>query len=180
MGVVRDILEAVGQAEIARVRRSIPSRTLRAALRLVIDESRNRAHLFIPHYWAVYLHDGRDGFGPRSAKKLVFFDNPKDDPRIRGARAPERASQLRRLSRREYQKGLEINNERRRRGQRPYMYVVDSVGPATGSKFFDKLGAGSAVRNAPLIARVFDAHIQDMLKAEPDLRPDKQRARFDL
>lgn len=179
MGVVGDILRQIGREELLRVRSAIPSRTLRRALRLIVEENQGRARLFIPHYWAVYLHDGRGPVQARGGGKLVFFDDPDDDPRLRGG-YPERASDIRRLSRREYERGLEINRERRARGQRPFMYVVDSVGPAAGRPWFDRLAQGSARRNGPTITRIFDAHIQELVDTAPELRPERRDARVDL
>ena len=83
---VRLILQDLGFRELRLVKKSIGSSTLRAAIRLIVNESEERADLFIPHYWAVYYHDGRGAFGPKTARKLVFFDDPNDDPRIKGGR----------------------------------------------------------------------------------------------
>jgi len=178
--VLRDVLRAMGEQELAEARRLIPSATLKAAVRLIVQESQQRARLFIPHYWAIYYHDGRGVVSPRSARKLVFFDNPREDPRNRGGARAERASRERRLTRAEYQRGLEINAERRARGQRPFMFVVDAVGPSRPRPFFDELAVGATRRSGPLAAREFDRHIQRLVDEDPDLRPERKRARFRL
>lgn len=177
--IIRQILEEVGAAELAEARRRIGSGTLRRALTLIVEESQARARLFIPHYWAVYYHDGRDGFGPVSANKLVFFDRPEDDPRLEGG-YPVRASEIRRLTRDEYVEGLERNAERRRNGLRPFMYVVDSVGPQAGRPFFDEMADGASERAGPTAAMLFDRWVQRIVDEDPDVRPEKRTAGFAL
>ena len=175
--VIRKMLESMGERELAEARRRIPSRTLKAALQLIIDENRSRAHLFIPHYWAIYYHDGRGSVSPRSAKKLVFFDNPREDPRNRGGARAVRASGERRLTKAQYEQGLRINAERRARGQRPFMYVVDAVGPSRPRPFFDQMAPKASERTGPRARRAFDREIQRMVDMDPDVRPEKKTAR---
>ncbi len=177
--MVRRILVEIGEDSLREVRARIGSKTLRAALHLVIDESELRARLFIPHYWAIYYHDGRGAISPVNARKLVFFDDPRDDPRI-GAGYPQRANQIRKLTKRQYERGLEINRERFARGERPFMFVVDSVGPAAGQPFFDDLAVGAAGRAAPTVLRIFDAYMQDQIDTEDALRPERGDASFQL
>lgn len=178
--VLRAVLQAIGERELVEARKVIPSRTLRSAVELILDESNARARLFIPHYWAIYLHDGTSGANPRSASKLVFFDNPKDDPRRRGARKPERASQERRLTKAEYADGLRVNAERAARGQRPFMYVVNSTGPQRGDPWFDRMAVGASRRVGALALRAFDREMQRFIDTDPDVRPEKKAAWFDI
>lgn len=95
----KDLVESVsrGLANNAkeRVRLRVQSSTLRDALRVIRD--RNRWFIGVPHYWAVYYHDGRRA--ARSTREngfLVWYKNPSDDPR-HGGNFPVRASQLRSL-----------------------------------------------------------------------------------
>ena len=165
---IQRILEAVGRDELRRILPRIGSSTLRKALRLIVEANQGRARLFIPHYWAVYYHDGRGGFGPKSARKLVFFDDPRDDPR---APTPERQAQVRRLTRAEYEEGLRRNALRRAAGfTRPFMYVVSSVGPAAGNPFFEDASRNAAVINGPEIARIFSEEVREALRNDRVLR----------
>ena len=91
-----DLLNKLLAAADVVIRPRIPSRTLRKAMRQTIDLSRARVAvgaLFIPHFWAVMLHDGHRSFGPKDANFLVFFVNEDDDPR---KPTPERAAAVRR------------------------------------------------------------------------------------
>jgi len=95
----RELKESVSRALAnnakERVRRFTPSRTLRDALRVVRDGA--KWYIGVPHYWAVYYHDGRAA--ARSVREggwLVWYKNPNDDPRHNG-NYPVRASQLRSL-----------------------------------------------------------------------------------
>lgn len=177
--VIREVLRAIGEQELAEARRRVPSATLRAALQLIISESAARARIFVPHYWAVYLHDGHTGINPVNASKLVFFDDPANDPRRRGG-PPERYAQERRLTKEEYRRGLQINAERAKRGQRPFMYVVDSTGPLKGKPWFDEMAAGSSARVGPAASRAFDRQMQEFIDSDPDVRAERRTGRFGL
>ena len=178
--IIRKVLQELGTREAGIVRGMIPSRQLRAALELIIEENEHRAVLFIPHYWAVFYHDGRDTVRPQSAQKLVFFDNKNDDPRLRGGRYPETLSQVRRLTRREYARGLRINRERRRRGQRAFMFVVDSVGPSGAHPFFDELAQGAVARADALVRRAFNREIRRAIGRDKDTKSETGTATFRL
>lgn len=173
--IIRRVLEELGQRELALVQGRIGSRTLRNALRLIVNESEERADLFIPHYWAVYYHDGHGRVSPITARKLVFFDDPNDDPR---APTPERESQVRRLTREQYEEGLRRNQERAERGLRPFMYVVDSTGPSRPRPFFQQLERGAARRADAIVPRVFERELLRQLA--DDLKPDRRSADFRL
>lgn len=109
----RRIADRIAQAGIRRARiamkTGIPpgfgSATLSKALRIVNEsvvdaEIRN---LYVPHYWAVYLHDGRSRpIRPRTAKFLVWYPDFRQDPRRPNGGYPERYAQVRRLTREEF------------------------------------------------------------------------------
>lgn len=118
------------------VRPFIPSQTLRSSLQVVQGESFNKSSIFIPHYWAVYLHDGRGAFGPRKKRVLVYFRNPANDPRIRGG-YPVRAVENRRLTEGEWNYWLRQNRIALALGVPPPMIIKKFVGPQRGSFFFD-------------------------------------------
>jgi hypothetical protein len=164
--IIRRVLEELGERELRLVRKSVGSKTLRAAMRLIINESEERADLFVPHYWAIYYHDGRGSVHPVNARKLVFFDDPSDDPRIKGGR-PVRESDVKRLTKEQYREGLRRNRERAMRGGRPFMYVVDSVGPSRPRPFFDKLSEGAAQRAAPIVHREFERELLRWIDSDP-------------
>ena len=87
-----------------RVQKFIRSRTLRQAL-VVVEDTDGTFRLHVPHYWAIYYHDGR---GPVVAAKghwLVYFKQPSQDPRIAGGR-PERTNQIRRLTKAQFLSAL--------------------------------------------------------------------------
>lgn len=173
------ILTAYGVSELERVKPLIGSRTLREAVRLLVDVSEGRAELYIPHYWALYYHDGRKGVRPILAQKLVFFDDPRDDPRLAGG-YPERDFDIRTLTRDEYEAGLEENKRRRDAGLGPFMFVVDSTGPAAAHPFFDQLGNNAAARADLPFGRGLDEWIQAMVDTDPAVRPETGTAEFTL
>ncbi|RLB78177.1 MAG: hypothetical protein DRH24_14875 [Deltaproteobacteria bacterium] len=74
--------------------REVRSRTLRRAM--AIDESQignGVIKVYVPHYWARFVHDGT---GRVRGVSMVWFPNPKDDPRLRWGR-PIKRSQVKRL-----------------------------------------------------------------------------------
>lgn len=174
--VIRRVLQELGERELRLVRKSIGSRTLRAAIRLIVNESEERADLFIPHYWAIYYHDGRGRVSPVNARKLVFFDNKNDDPRLRGGKYPVRESQVRRLTKRQYEDGLRVNAERARLGLRPFMYVVDSVGPSQPRPFFKQLEQGAARRADDVVLRTFERELLDWIDRDPNTKSETRIA----
>ncbi len=72
----------------------IESSTLRKALNCRLDSRPSPlvalARLSVPHYWAVYYHDGRGPVFPRKKKVLVYYRSIEDDPRVTGTTSPER------------------------------------------------------------------------------------------
>jgi hypothetical protein len=178
--IVRKVLEAIGPKELERVRVTIGSSTLRNALRLIIVESEARANLFIPHYWAVFYHDGHGTILPRKARKLVFFDDPNDDPRLNSGESPERAADLRRLTEEQYREGLRRNRDRAARGERPFMYVVDSLGPRKPTPFFEQFRRGAAARSADTIRNAFQEELLRQIFEDPETRGESGSIEFRL
>jgi len=113
------------------VERDLESRTLRRALNCRIDPAPPGTaivRLNVPHYWAIYYHDGRGPVRPRRGRFLVYFRSIEDDPRVNGTASPERFSQTKRLR-------LRPETFRRLVAQGKLL-VRTSVGPAAGNPFF--------------------------------------------
>jgi hypothetical protein len=170
--VMARVLPRAGAAELARIKPTIGSSTLRNAVRVIVDERLGQVRLFIPHYWAEFYHDGRDSVNPLVARKIVYFANPEDDPR---APTPERAAQRRRLTREEFYDGLAENARRKAAGQPPYMFVVDRTGPAPAHPFFDLAAQTASESVGPIIAEAFDDLVQESL-SERETRPERKSA----
>ena len=89
---------------------AIPSTQLRAGL-LIQKFSDRLGRLRVPHYWAQWVHDGR-GPAPSSlstGKILVWFRDPKNDPRYPGGLYPVKRSQVRKLTKAQFRKWSRIN-----------------------------------------------------------------------
>lgn len=139
---IERVLTALAAVARRRVLKRIPSETLRRTLGVAIVPP--RAILFLQHYWALYVHDGRGSVRPRSATWLVWFTDPKDDPRLAGG-YPVRLSQVRRLTRAQFLDGLRRNREAAARGTKPFMVVRKVSGPARGVPFFERLDLAGEV-----------------------------------
>ncbi len=104
------LLRAFLDSGKAQATPQIPSEQLRAGL-IAEEMTSSTGRLHVPHYWAQWVHDGR-GPAPGSTGStsiLVWFRNPKDDPRYPGGIYPVRKSQIRHLSRGEFKKWSRIN-----------------------------------------------------------------------
>ena len=173
---IEELLRIYGEDELIRVQALIGSRTLREALRLIVEPQIGQATLFIPHYWAEFYHDGRAGFEAQAGRVLVFFADPDDDPRLE-AGYPVRAADIRRLTREEFNDGLAENEARASDGRAPFMFVLRSVGPAGPHPFFDQLALGAAERMEQLAEFVIDSYVQDNVDDEG---PQRSTARVRL
>lgn len=109
----RRILQALGQAAKTWARPRIrsykgkPIRALQKALRVQIVGP-DEVQLQIPHFWAVYVHDGREApVRPQVATFMIWWENPREDPRLRPTGVtPQRASQIRHLTADEFREAL--------------------------------------------------------------------------
>ena len=124
----------------SRVRPFVPSRTLRRDMQIFYGGREQRGVLRFPYFWAVYVHDGRGPFGPRRGSEfLVWFRNPRDDPRTQGGRRyPRRERDIRKLTRAQFEEGLRRNKSRP--PGRPLMIVVRRVNRPTPGKPFIEQG----------------------------------------
>ena len=90
----------------------IPSEQLQAGL-YTQELTDSRGLIRVPHYWARFIHDGR-GPSPGASgtgKILVWFRDPKDDPRYPGGIYPVRRSDVKRLTRGQFRKWSRINQQ---------------------------------------------------------------------
>jgi hypothetical protein len=173
---VRKFILELGALELARVKELIPSKTLRNAV-VFIPDNRGGGRLYIPHYWAEYYHDGREGFGVDDNEWLVYFADPADDPRIAGG-YPVREDDVNTLTKEQWEEGLEKNAERD--PDDPYMIVVRSVGPfKPGVEFFVKLAQGASERASALSTRMLEDYKRELL-ATPEGRHENKDIDFNF
>lgn len=90
----------------------IPSEQLQAGL-FSQELTDSRGIIRVPHYWARFIHDGRGPSpgAPGTGKILVWFRDPKDDPRYPGGVYPVRRSDIKRLTRGQFRKWSRINQQ---------------------------------------------------------------------
>ena len=98
------------------------------------------AVVYLPHYWAEYVHDGRDGISLPPGQYMIYFPDKRDDPRTAGGtRYPTRQAQAkaRRLTRGEFRDFMRVNRDRAAAGLPPIMVVANRVGPVSAVPFFE-------------------------------------------
>lgn len=155
------------------------SRTLGRLLRVVdYPPSRNKARsaAYIPHYWAIYVHDGRGTFAAPAGKYLIWFRDPRNDPRHRGNYV-ERLSEKRTLTKQDFEFWLGENRrviEQYRKTNKDLplhlipvpMIVVERVrkGVAPANFFDNGIGMAGFGQQASGHAQAeFSKHVQDQL-----------------
>jgi hypothetical protein len=102
----------------------IPSDELKESVQ--VRRTPKGAEMYLPHYWAVYLHYGRGPAYPATSSVLVYFRKPEDDPRYDGGYPVGRPP--RRLTKQEMQYWSRENRQADREGRPRPMVVVGSVG----------------------------------------------------
>lgn len=126
----------------ASIRSFIPIRRfgrLRKGIRFVV--TRERVTIFSIYYWTRFVNDGRPAIEANPKRPLIFFKDPKKDPRIKGS-YPRRPKHNVRLTRRQYA-------YHKKRGN---LIITKSVGSAAGLKFLEK-GLQDARKKIPTLVR---------------------------
>lgn len=167
-------VQRLGSEGVAFYKPTIPSKTLRRALHFTTSVPVGfssgtwpRAELRIPHYWSVIAHEGRGPVRPVQARVLVWFANPKNDPRNRDG-YPVRLEDRRRLTAAEYEQGLWMNRLRAMQGLPPYMIVTSVSGPARGVPWFSINAEGFVGLVRPILEAEFREFV---LREWTTLRP---------
>lgn len=165
MGQLARLARGVAYPAVAKV-----STQLAEALSIYIRNDKEGG-LYIPHYWALYVHDGRGPFGPRRAKVkyLCWFRDPKLDPRLDNGRSPQRYKDVKRLNREQFYFWLAKNREAQRAGMPVPMIVTRFYPfPTYPKRFFDNDVGGGMVafpqKAKRLIEGEFNKHVLDELR----------------
>ena len=147
---LRLVLEEIAQRGYNRALKVIPDketpdirpkrniRPLKEKLRIIIDND-TTARLYIPHYWALYVHDGYNAFRPVSKKIpfLIWFRDPEEDPRLENGAMPERWSEVIHLTSDQYKALVLRNAKNRSLGLPPVAYMAPMLPGKQGTFFFD-------------------------------------------
>lgn len=145
------------------VGRSLESGTLRRALNCRIDATgiAVEAILSVPHYWAIYYHDGRGEVRAKNGKVLVWFASIEDDPRVNISGHPVRVSQI---------EPLRLSKARFKRLRKAGKLIVSKrSGPAEGKPFYNVL-RGFGGRVSDIAVEEIEALIFDGLRKDGSLR----------
>lgn len=176
--ITRRLTEAAYRRAIPQVRDV--SRTLAKAMtRRVERPERGRGLdgiLMIPHYWAVYAHDGRQSFETEGF--MVWWQNPRLDPRLRGfgGQTPPRRALLRRLTRAEFRRALEVRERHIALTGTAYgspVVITQRIGRATrAAKFFDNQGGmQGTMEDAHRVAQPqVSKYVEDRLKQDAGVK----------
>lgn len=138
----------------------IPSKTLRTFMYIEHYRGENKGYVVVPHYWADYYHNGRGNVYASPSGMLVYYKDPKDDPRIASG-YPVTKRGVKRLS----------PNRFREDARAGKLIVVKSVGPAiVKHPFFDDSSAlgmsGFKQRAEAIVNRESDIYVRNLLQSK--------------
>lgn len=161
-----DVVRRVGAIGFSQAKAAIDSRTLRQHLDFFVDAV-GEGVLNVPHYWAVWFHDGRGAIRSRPGKKLVWFRAPDEDPRLAGGR-PKTTAEVKRLTRAQFQQALRRNRDAIRAGRVPPVIITTFSGATSPELFFDNDRGmqGFSERSSRLIRKEFSKFVLKSLKDE--------------
>lgn len=133
------------------------SKTLAEGLTTRNLQRTGNAAVTIPHFWAVFVHDGRGrSIVPKNSSVLIWYRNKADDPRFTGSQTPKRASQIKRLTASQLKRGLAAGK----------IIIAKKVSkPVPGHFFFNNNGgmAGFDKRAGNIAKREFSAFVKSDL-----------------
>ena len=172
----QDLEILIAKRLVPSVRRQTPSSTLKKFLQAYVSgpasakRGRRVVVIGVPHYWAVYYHDGTSSFGPNPPRKfLVWFPRNAlaDDPRL-GGQWPVRFSEWRRLTKEEFKLIVEINKEVYGKFSAPEFAIITKgpAGPRQGTDFFEKGLKDSAAKVSPTIVKKFSQLVRSYTISE--------------
>lgn len=147
------LLAEIGVLARKQARAKLDSETLKKSLFVDLLPQTSQVVVGVPHYWAIYYHDGRGPIRAKPGKWLVYFKDPADDPRIK-AGYPVRASDIIHLTREQFLAALAAN----------LLIVTKSVGPAGPHPFFTR-GMDGFQDKVHEPARKFMSTVMDRLGA---------------
>ena len=158
----------LGKAAARKVRPRVreASRTLARAM-TVQRLTTHTTQVFIPHYWAVMVHDGRNPFSRPFA--MVWFRDIRNDPRLLGGQTPQRMSQLRRLTKDQFSFWLRENRKADPSGMNPRarpMIVSKVIHKRTiANRFFDNSDGmrGFAAEASDIASQMFSNHVAEVV-----------------
>lgn len=142
------ILRRIGEEAVIRIKSKVTSQTLRESFKVRKLPGKETIAVSTPYYWARYYFEGRGPVYPREKTWLVWFQNPRDDPRNAGG-YPKQKGDRRRLTAEEFAWGLEMNRLLGTEEESmPFMVIAQRSGPFPGTGELRK-----ALRDFPRVAR---------------------------
>lgn len=133
--VRRNILKAMGWYLLPHIKKNIPSKTIRNSMKHEVSSDGKRIQFHTPYYWAGWYFDGTGRKTPKNSRYLIFFRDPKDDPRIEGG-YPKTKAEVRKLTREEFAYWAGMNRQAERAGRPWPMIVTKQSGPFKGIRPF--------------------------------------------
>jgi len=133
------------------------SRHLADSLQVRVSRSSpGNSNVHVPYYWALFVHDGRGPFGVRTARWLVWYKNPLEDPRLEDGVRQKRLKDTRRLTKDQFRTDFALGK----------LIVTKRVTEAMRpNRFFDNEDGmrGFSAEAGKVVAKKFSQHVIDSL-----------------
>lgn len=161
----------LGKEAVKYARPKIRSQTLKRAL-AAHQAGPNVVYVGVPHYWAVYVHNGRGPITMPEGKVMCWFRNIADDPRLPGGTYPVNRGQRRRMTQQEFLYWLEQNRQAVAAGAEPPMVITRHVGPVAPNRFLANDGGMAGFMQkaqqvaGPLVRKYLLGQLRDVLNIE--------------
>jgi len=168
LSLVQRILDKALLRGEQRAKAFCRSRQLRKSMnRRVLQSTINFAKgiINVPQYWAIYYHSKRAIIHPNSKSCLVWFRDPKDDPRLVNGESPMYKSQVRGLTKGEWKKWKKKNAEAKAANQ-PVPMIITKRSPFKtvgvswyGNPFFSNGPGGGMERLGKEVGRIAEQEV---------------------
>lgn len=134
--IADELGKQAAQLVFDRLKPFVTSAALRRSMYVMKEKRSGSYRIVFPQFWAIYYHNGRDAITAAPGKFLVYFPDPRNDPRLK-AGYPTLKKQVRHLTAAQFAFGVKMNKklEKQGRGTMAYMVFTRHVGPARAHPF---------------------------------------------
>lgn len=162
--IADDLAKMAAQLVADRLRPLIQSETLKRSMYVMKEKRSGSYRIVFPYYWAIYYHNGRDTVEAAPGHYLIYFRDPRNDPRLRGG-YPKNKKDVKKLSSAQFRFGLKMNRKLQKAGGGPmdYMVLAKSVGPARPHPFIKEALGRFPVKILRQVAIKFHQTVQSII-----------------
>lgn len=170
--IADDLAKKAAQLVFDRLKTFVTSATLRRSMYVMKEKRSGGYRIVFPQFWAIYYHNGRGAITAEPGHFLVYFVDPRNDPRLK-AGYPTLKRQVRHLSAAQFAFGVKMNKKLEKEGRGPMAYMVFTrhVGPSKAHPFIKQALARFPTNILRQVGIKFHQTVQDLIpKGKKTLR----------